>query len=131
VVADRAGWLAGSPPAGPHPAAEPGVALSYWPVRSAGDRIALTHTNRDYLGLISAIGPDQAGVERSVAALRHGGRWPVSPEPPMGPGTPSGPERPARREPPVGSEPPAGPEPPPGAGPPAGPGLPAGAEPRA
>jgi biotin carboxylase len=81
VVADRAGVLTTSPPAGPQPGAEPGVALTYWPLRSAGDHIALTHGNRDYLGVISAIGPGPAAVERSVAALRGRGRWEIGGEP--------------------------------------------------
>jgi biotin carboxylase len=80
VVADRAGRLTACPPAGPQPGTEPGVALSYWPLRSAGDHVALTHTNRDYLGVISALGPDPAAVERSVAALRGGGHWRIDPE---------------------------------------------------
>jgi hypothetical protein len=46
------------------------VLLSWWPLRSAGDDITVTGTNRDYLGVITAIGPDLAAVERSVAAIR-------------------------------------------------------------
>ena len=80
VVADRCGVLAASPPTGVQPGAEPGVALAYWPLRSPGDPITLTHTNRDYLGVISALGPDPAAVERSVAALRRSGRWVISEE---------------------------------------------------
>lgn len=78
VVADRPGVLATSLQAGPQPGAEPGVLLSYRPLRSSGDRITVTRTNRDYLGVITAIGPDPAAVERSVAALRAAGNWEIT-----------------------------------------------------
>ena len=82
AVADRAGTLVTSPPSGPQPDAEPGVALTYWPLREPGDRILLTHTNRDYLGVICALGLDRAAVARSVAAFRASGRWAIDAEPP-------------------------------------------------
>jgi hypothetical protein len=78
VVADRPGVLHAVPPAGPRPAGEPDVRLSYRPLREAGDRIVITHTNRDYLGVISAIGPDAGAVERTVAAARADGGWAVT-----------------------------------------------------
>jgi biotin carboxylase len=70
VVADKEGVLAKVPSAGPQPGTLPGVQLSWWPLREVGDRITLTHANRDYLGVISAIGADPAAVNRSVAAVR-------------------------------------------------------------
>jgi biotin carboxylase len=73
VVADRQGVLSGVPSAGPVPTTEPGVMLSYRPLRDNGDRVTVTGTNRDYLGVITAIGADPAAVERSVAALRAEG----------------------------------------------------------
>jgi biotin carboxylase len=78
VVADRPGALRAAPQAGPQPSPEPGVRVSYWPLRATGDRVAVTHTNRDYLGVITAIGPDLAGVERCVAGLRAGGGWEIT-----------------------------------------------------
>jgi len=81
VVAGRAGRLVAAPRGGAQPEAEPGVALTYWPLRQPGDAVPLTHTNRDYLGVICALGPDPAAVERSVAALRGSGRWQISGEP--------------------------------------------------
>jgi len=78
VVADRPGVLEAVPPAGPVPAGEPDVRLSYRSLRGAGDRIVVTHTNRDYLGVISAIGADAAAVERTVAAARAAGGWTIS-----------------------------------------------------
>jgi hypothetical protein len=81
AVADRAGTLVTSPLRGPQPDAEPGVALTYWPLREPGDRIPLTHTNRDYLGVTCALGPDRAAVARSVAAFCTPGRWAIGTEP--------------------------------------------------
>jgi biotin carboxylase len=72
IVAQRSGLLAAAPPA----SADSGV--SYWPLRRPGEHITVTHSNRDYLGVINAIGPDQAGVERSVAAFRARGSWEIA-----------------------------------------------------
>ena len=78
AVADRSGFLAAAPPAGRQRSAEPGVTLSYRPLREVGDRITLTHTNRDYLGVITAIGAEAVAVERSVAGLRAAGNWAIT-----------------------------------------------------
>jgi biotin carboxylase len=78
VVADRPGVLAASPPAGAQRSGELGVLLSYRPLREVGDHIPLTHTNRDYLGVITAIGADPAAVELSVAAMRTMGNWEIT-----------------------------------------------------
>jgi hypothetical protein len=75
IVADRPGVLSAVPPAGPRTAGEPDVLLSYRPLRAAGDHIVITHTNRDYLGVISAIGADAGAVERAVAAARAAEGW--------------------------------------------------------
>jgi biotin carboxylase len=78
VVADRSGVLAASPSAGPQRSTEPGVMLSYQPLREVGDYITLTHTNRDYLGVITAIGPEAAPVEQVVAAMRAAANWEIA-----------------------------------------------------
>ena len=78
VVADRAGVLAASPAAGAQRSGELGVVLSYRPLHEVGDRIPLTHTNRDYLGVITAIGADPAAVELSVAAMRATRNWEIT-----------------------------------------------------
>ena len=78
VVAERSGVLAASPRAGARLSAEPGVLLSYRPLYEEGDRIEVTHTNRDYLGVITAIGPDAAAVSRSVADLRAAEDWKIA-----------------------------------------------------
>jgi biotin carboxylase len=79
VVAGRSGVLTAAPLAGPQPAGQPGTALTYWPLRHPGDRITVTHTNRDYLGVICAVGPDPAAVERAARDLRTSGAWPLNP----------------------------------------------------
>jgi hypothetical protein len=78
VVADRPGVLAAAPPARGQRSAGPGVMVSYRPLREVGERIELTHTNRDYLGEICAIGADPAAVELSVAAVRATGTWEIA-----------------------------------------------------
>ena len=79
VVAERPGVLAAAPAAGLQPGTPPGVTLSYRPLRATGDRIETTHTNRDYLGVISVIGPSLAAAERAVTALRAAGGWEIAP----------------------------------------------------
>ncbi|HEY1666199.1 MAG TPA: siderophore biosynthesis protein [Trebonia sp.] len=78
VVADRSGTLAAVPPAGARPTGAPDVRLSVLPLRAAGDGIIVTHTNRDYLGVISAIGTDATAVEAAVAAARAAESWPIA-----------------------------------------------------
>jgi hypothetical protein len=50
------------------------------PLRQPGDHISLTHTNRDYLGVICALGPDPAAVERAVRDQRTSGPWEITAE---------------------------------------------------
>lgn len=78
VVADRPGTLTMAPAAGPQPGAEPGVMLSYQPLRDIGEDIPPTRANRDYLGVLSAIGSDSAAVDRSVAEVRATACWHIS-----------------------------------------------------
>lgn len=76
VFADRPGVLARVRPPR-RPAAEPGVALTCWPMRREGETITLTGSNRDYLGVITACGDDERAVERSLAAARAGWQWEI------------------------------------------------------
>jgi biotin carboxylase len=78
AVADRSGLLAAAPPAGLQRSAALGVMLSYRPLREVGDHITLTNTNRDYLGVITAIGAEAAAVELSVAGLRTAEKWEIT-----------------------------------------------------
>jgi hypothetical protein len=78
VLTERSGLLRSAPPCGPLAGAVPGVTLGYWPVRQPGEHVTMTHSNRDYLGIITATGPDRELVERSVSAARIMNRWEVA-----------------------------------------------------
>jgi biotin carboxylase len=77
-IAERPGVLVASPKAGAQPSSEPGVLLCYRPLREEGDRVDVTRTNLDYLGAVTAIGPDAAAVDRAVAALRATEHWEIT-----------------------------------------------------
>ncbi|WP_329561632.1 ATP-grasp domain-containing protein [Kitasatospora sp. NBC_01266] len=77
VCADRAGTLTAAP--GPQDAGAEGVRLSYRPLRALGERHEHYRTNRDYLGVIWAIGPDQRAVDRAVADFITANRWEITP----------------------------------------------------
>ncbi|MFF5493959.1 acetyl-CoA carboxylase biotin carboxylase subunit family protein [Streptomyces aquilus] len=75
--ADRAGLLTAAPAA-----AEltlDGVHLTYRPLRPTGERHELYRTNRDYLGVLRATGPDQPTVDRVTAGFLAGLRWEIQP----------------------------------------------------
>ena len=77
VVADTSGVLT----AAPAPAellADDGVRLTYRPLREVGDRIEVTRTNRDYLGVIRAIGPARDAVDSAVRSFRDRGDWQIT-----------------------------------------------------
>lgn len=75
VVADREGTVRQAPPEiGPVGGAD-GVRLWHRPLRAVGDRITLTHTNRDYLGVIRAVGPGRAAVDAAVERFRREHPW--------------------------------------------------------
>ncbi|MEU9131108.1 ATP-grasp domain-containing protein [Kitasatospora sp. NPDC048540] len=77
VCADRAGVLAAAPAATAWEA--DGVRFSYRPTRAVGERHAHYRTNRDYLGVAWAIGPDQAAADDAVAGFLAANRWEVTP----------------------------------------------------
>lgn len=52
-----------------------GVRLCHRPLRSAGETVELTHTNRDYLGVVRASGPDEEAVDRAIDAFRARSPW--------------------------------------------------------
>jgi biotin carboxylase len=76
VSADRAGTLTAAPAA--QDWKRNGVRLSYRPVRALGERHEHYRTNRDYLGVVWAVGPDQAAVDRAVAEFIGGNRWEIT-----------------------------------------------------
>ncbi|MFE0462022.1 acetyl-CoA carboxylase biotin carboxylase subunit family protein [Kitasatospora sp. NPDC058965] len=75
VCADRAGTLTAAP--GPYDGERDGIRLSYRPVRRIGERHPHYRTNRDYLGVVWAVGPEQAGVDRAVAEFIAAHRWEI------------------------------------------------------
>ncbi|WP_406088006.1 acetyl-CoA carboxylase biotin carboxylase subunit family protein [Kitasatospora purpeofusca] len=77
VCADRAGTLTAAP--GPYDEDADGVRLAYRPLRPVGERHRHYRTNRDYLGVIWAIGPEQAAVDAAVARFVAANRWEITP----------------------------------------------------
>ncbi|MFC5663384.1 acetyl-CoA carboxylase biotin carboxylase subunit family protein [Kitasatospora misakiensis] len=77
VCADRAGTLTAAP--GPYDEDRDGVRLAYRPLRPVGERHDHYRTNRDYLGVIWAIGPEQAAVDAAVARFVAANRWEITP----------------------------------------------------
>jgi biotin carboxylase len=65
--AQRPGVLASTPSPGPLACGDPDVSLHYWPFQEAGSAVTVSHSNRDYLGVLLAIGPCAEAVDRSVA----------------------------------------------------------------
>lgn len=51
--------------------------LRHRPLRAAGDTVELTNTNRDYLGVVRAVGPDAAAVDGAIDAFRARTPWVV------------------------------------------------------
>ncbi|WP_431895963.1 ATP-grasp domain-containing protein [Nonomuraea sp. bgisy101] len=72
VVADRSGVVVEAPPA------YEGDGLWHRPLRSVGDRVELTHTNRDYLGVIRAVGPSAERVEEAVGSFMRRHPWVIA-----------------------------------------------------
>ncbi|MDN3027413.1 ATP-grasp domain-containing protein [Streptomyces sp. S.PB5] len=56
-----------------------GVHLTYRPLRATGERHELYRTNRDYLGVLRAVGTDQPTVDRVTAGFLAGLRWEIQP----------------------------------------------------
>ncbi|MFI9274528.1 acetyl-CoA carboxylase biotin carboxylase subunit family protein [Kitasatospora sp. NPDC052896] len=87
VCADRAGRLTAAPDPyddgpygrGRHDGGADGVRLRYRPLRALGERHEHYRTNRDYLGLVWAVGPGQEAVDRAVAGFLAANRWEITP----------------------------------------------------
>lgn len=77
ICADKAGTLTAAP--GPSERRADGITLSYRPVREVGERHELYHTNRDYLGIVWAVGPEQTAVDAAVAEFIAANRWEITP----------------------------------------------------
>ncbi|MFD0470358.1 hypothetical protein ACFQ0B_20040 [Nonomuraea thailandensis] len=75
LVADRAGVVRDAP--GHESVAAGDVRLWHRPLRAVGEVVALTRTNRDYLGVIRAVGPSRERVEAVVEEYRVSRPWVV------------------------------------------------------
>jgi biotin carboxylase len=78
IWAEQSGVLVSAPATGPVAGGESGVRVSYWPMLPVGSRISLANSNRDYLGVLTAVGGSAAEVERAVDAARSRGGWEIS-----------------------------------------------------
>ncbi|MBB6567611.1 ATP-grasp domain-containing protein [Kribbella sandramycini] len=77
LCADRSGTLTAAPE--PFDRTVDGIALSYRTFRELGATHPLYTTNRDYLGVIQAIGPDRDAVHRIVAEFVRENVWEITP----------------------------------------------------
>lgn len=75
--ADRGGTLVAAPPA--IDLHRNGVRLAYRPLRAVGEQHRRTNTNRDYLGVLRTIGPDQATVDQAAQEFLSAHRWDIRP----------------------------------------------------
>ncbi|MET8039349.1 siderophore biosynthesis protein [Micromonospora sp. NPDC005215] len=75
VCADRPGRLTAAP--GPLDTGDGAVRLGCRPLRAVGRFAEHTGTNRDYLAVLHAIGPDQDSVRTSLAAFRGDLQWTI------------------------------------------------------
>ena len=73
--AENAGTLTAAPDAAE--LTVDGVQLTYCPLREVGERHEVYHTNRDFLGVLRAMGTDQAAVDKAVAEFLAGQRWEI------------------------------------------------------
>lgn len=75
--ADAAGTLTDAPTATDRTV--DGVRLCYRPLREVSERHPLYRTNRDYLGVLTATGTDQAVVDRAAAGFLSDQHWEIVP----------------------------------------------------
>lgn len=77
LVADRRGTVLVAPGT-VEPAPGDRVKLWHRPLRAVGDRITRSNTNRDYLGIVRAVGPDRASVDAALGAFTAGNPWVIT-----------------------------------------------------
>ncbi|NJP96893.1 siderophore biosynthesis protein [Nonomuraea sp. FMUSA5-5] len=75
LVADRAGVIKDAP--GPESVELGDVRLWHRPLRAVGEVVTLTHTNRDYLGVLRAVGPSPQQVDAAIEEYRAARPWVV------------------------------------------------------
>ncbi|MEU4831421.1 siderophore biosynthesis protein [Streptosporangium sp. NPDC023615] len=77
LVAGRPGTVAAAPGT-VVPATGGPVRIWHRPLRAVGDRIEPSHTNRDYLGIVRAIGPDRASVDAAITGFNAENPWVIA-----------------------------------------------------
>ncbi|MGW0663566.1 ATP-grasp domain-containing protein [Streptodolium elevatio] len=77
ICARAGGTLVAAPAAAD--LADNGVQLAYRPLRAVGTTAPLTGTNRDYLGVLRAVGPDQERTDAAVARFVAARSWEIRP----------------------------------------------------
>jgi biotin carboxylase len=75
--ADRGGRLTDAPPA--LDLLRDDVTVTYRPLRAIGEQRPLTNTNRDYIGVLRTIGPEQSTVDKISSDFLCEHRWVVQP----------------------------------------------------
>ncbi|GAA0988007.1 hypothetical protein GCM10009555_068620 [Acrocarpospora macrocephala] len=76
LLADRSGTIVAAPPA--QELVIGSARVWHNPLRALGDYVQLTHTNRDYLGLLRVVGPDPVAVDDAVRRFREEQPWVIS-----------------------------------------------------
>ncbi|HEU4843344.1 MAG TPA: siderophore biosynthesis protein, partial [Burkholderiaceae bacterium] len=54
------------------------LCLTYQPLRAVGDTIALTHSNKDYLGVLRGAGPDAGTLALAMDAAAQRLSWEIT-----------------------------------------------------
>ncbi|MBX6382734.1 MAG: siderophore biosynthesis protein [Microbispora sp.] len=75
IVAERSGTVTAAPADLSLPETEDGVRLWHRALRAVGDHVEVTGTNRDYLGLVRALGADRASVDAAIDTFGKEHPW--------------------------------------------------------
>ncbi|QPI71972.1 ATP-grasp domain-containing protein [Sphingobium sp. Cam5-1] len=75
--ADEAGEIVSAPEA--FLRTHGGLRVEYRSLRRPGERVAITHSNKDYLGVLSASAPDRATLDAAMAEARAALSWEIRP----------------------------------------------------
>ncbi|GAA0903636.1 carboxylate--amine ligase [Rothia nasimurium] len=76
VVASREGWLVAAPQSGPTTGER--WHADYRALRLQGDEIRLSHSNKDYLGILNIVADDDASLEDALATAHAPLHWDVA-----------------------------------------------------
>lgn len=76
LVADRSGQLAQASPSFNHESE--GNWCDYRALYAAGDTLSLSHSNKDYVGVLRLIAPDRASLDQQLHSTLNGLKWVVA-----------------------------------------------------